>query len=160
MSFAIIDWIFSIIILLFAISGVIKGFIDNVFGKIAFVAGILLAYLFYKDVATGLLKDIKIPVAANVIAFLLIFVVTFLTIKIIQMIVAKVFEWSILKSLDRTLGFIFGIVEGAAVVCLVVFILTAQPFFSTQTIFDGSFYYNIIQSIFNSDVKKEIGSHV
>ena len=44
MSFATIDWIFSIIILIFAVSGLIKGFIDNVFGKIAFVAGILLAY--------------------------------------------------------------------------------------------------------------------
>ena len=160
MSFVIIDWIFSIIILLFAISGLIKGFIDNVFGKIAFVAGILLAYLFYKDVATGLLKDVKIPVAANVIAFLLIFVVTFLVIKIVQMIVAKVFEWSILKSLDRTLGFIFGIVEGGAVVCLIVFLLNAQPFFSTQALFDGSFYFNLIQSVFNSDVKKEIGNHV
>lgn len=160
MSFVTIDWIFSIIILIFAISGIIKGFIDNVFGKIAFVAGIILAYLFYKDIATSLLKDVKIPFAANVIAFLLIFVVTFLVIKIIQMIVAKVFEWSILKSLDRTLGFVFGIVEGVAVVCLVVFLLSSQPFFNTQPLFEGSFYYNIIQSIFNSDVKKEIGNHV
>ena len=160
MSFVTIDWIFSIIILIFAISGIIKGFIDNVFGKIAFVAGIILAYLFYKDIATSLLKDVKIPFAANVIAFLLIFVVTFLVIKIIQMIVAKVFEWSILKSLDRTLGFVFGIVEGVAVVCLVVFLLSSQPFFNTQSLFEGSFYYNIIQSIFNSDVKKEIGNHV
>ncbi len=160
MNFAIIDWVFSIIILIFAVSGLIKGFIDNVFGKIAFVAGILLAYLFYTDIATRLLKDIKIPVVANIISFLLIFVVTFLVIKIIQMIVAKVFEWSILKSLDRTLGFIFGIVEGAAVVCLIVFLLSAQPFFNTQTLFEGSFYFNLIQSIFNSDVKKEIGNHV
>ena len=78
MSFTVIDWVFSIIILIFAISGVIKGFIDNVFGKIAFIAGIILGYLFYKDIATGLLKDIKVPYAANIIAFLLIFVVTFL----------------------------------------------------------------------------------
>jgi membrane protein required for colicin V production len=159
MSFVTIDWIFSIIILIFAVSGLIKGFIDNVFGKIAFVAGILLAYLFYKDVATGLLKDIKIPVAANIISFLLIFVVTFLVIKIIQMIVAKVFEWSVLKSLDRTLGFIFGLVEGGAVVCLIIFLLTAQPFFNSMTILDGSFYYNIVNSLFHS-TKEEIGNHV
>ena len=159
MNFAIVDWIFSLIILIFVISGVIKGFIDNVFGKIAFVAGILLAYLFYKDIATGLLKDVKIPVAANVIAFLLIFVVTYLVIKLIQMIVAKVFEWSILKSLDRTLGFLFGIVEGLAVICLVIFLLTAQPFINVQPIFDGSFFYNLVTSVFNS-TKEEIGNHV
>lgn len=159
MSFVIIDWIFSGIILIFAIAGVIKGFIDNVFGKIAFIAGIILGYLFYQDVAGGLLKDIKVPYAANIIAFLLIFVVTFLIIKIVQMIVAKVFEWSILKSLDRTLGFIFGIVEGAAVVCLVIFLLTAQPFFSVQGIFDGSFYYNLVNALFISS-REEIGIHV
>ena len=89
MSFAVIDWIFAGVILLFAIGGVIKGFIDNVFGKIAFIAGIILAWLFYKDIATGLLKDIKVQFAANIIAFLLIFVVTFLVIKLVQMIVAK-----------------------------------------------------------------------
>lgn len=159
MTFTVIDWIFSSIILVFAISGIIKGFIDNVFGKIAFIAGILLGFLFYKDVAAGLLKDIKVPYAANIIAFLLIFVVTFLVIKIVQMIVAKVFEWSILKSLDRTLGFIFGIVEGGAVVCLVIFLLTAQPFFSTQALFDGSFYYNLVNGLFQS-TKEEIGTHV
>ena len=159
MTFIVVDWVFAAIILIFAISGVIKGFIDNVFGKIAFIAGIILAYMFYKDVAAGLLKDIKIPYAANIIAFLLIFVVTFLVIKIIQMIVSKVFEWSILKSLDRTLGFIFGIVEGGAVICLIIFILTAQPFFNVQTLFNGSFFYNLVTGLFNS-TKEEIGNHV
>ncbi len=159
MNFMVIDWIFSGIILIFAVVGVIKGFIDNIFGKIAFIAGIILGYFFYKDVAEGLLKDIKVPYAANIIAFLLIFVVTFLIIKLVQMIIAKVFEWSILKSLDRTLGFIFGLVEGAAVVCLIIFLLTAQPFFSVQNIFDGSFYYNLVTALFNSS-RKEIGTHV
>lgn len=159
MELAIIDWVFSIIILIFAISGVIKGFIDNVFGKIAFVAGILFAYLFYKDIAVKLLKDINVPYLANILAFLLIFVTTFLVIKIIQMIVAKVFEWSILKSLDRTLGFIFGIVEGGAVICLLIFLLSAQPFFNTQVLFENSFYYNLVTSLFNS-TKEEIGNHV
>ena len=145
-----IDWIFSLIILVFAISGVVKGFIDNVFGKLAFIAGILLGYLFYKDLALVLLKDVKVAVVANVIAFLLVFTVTFLAIKIVQMIVAKVFEWSILNSLDSSLGFFFGIVEGGAVICLIIFILTAQPFFSVQQLFDGSFYYNLVNSVFNS----------
>ena len=159
MNFAVIDWVFSGIIILFAIGGVIKGFIDNVFGKIAFVAGIILAYLFYKNIAGSLLKDVKNAYVANGLAFLLIFVVVFLVIKIIQMIVAKVFEWSILKSLDRTLGFFFGMVEGAAVVCLIIFIINAQPFFNPSNILNGSFYYGIVNSLFHS-TKEEIGNHV
>ncbi len=159
MNFAVIDWVFSAIIILFAIGGVIKGFIDNVFGKIAFIAGIILAYFFYKNIAGSVLKDVKNPYVANVLAFLLIFVVVFLVIKIIQMIVAKVFEWSILKSLDRTLGFIFGMIEGAAVVCLVIFLITVQPFFNPLNILGESFYYGLVSSLFHS-TREEIGSHV
>ena len=85
--------------------------------------------------------------------------VVFLIIKLAQMIVSKIFEWSILKSLDRTLGFIFGIVEGAAVVCLIIFLLSVQPFFDVTNLFDGSFFYGLVNSIFNS-TKEEIGNNV
>ncbi|MCR4948357.1 MAG: CvpA family protein [Treponema sp.] len=158
MSFTIIDWVFSLIILAFAIGGIIKGFIDNIFGKLALVLGIFIAILFYKNIAALLLKDIKFPFAANIIAFLLIFVVVFLIVKIIQMIVSKVFEWSILKSLDRTLGFFFGIVEGAVVICLIILLLDAQPFINVNSLFDGSFYYNLVSTLLTA--RKEAGINV
>lgn len=158
MSFTIIDWVFSLIILAFAIGGIIKGFIDNIFGKLALVLGIFIAILFYKNIAVLLLKDIKFPFAANIIAFLLIFVVVFLIVKIIQMIVSKVFEWSILKSLDRTLGFFFGIVEGAVVICLIILLLDAQPFINVNSLFDGSFYYNLVSTLLTA--RKEAGINV
>lgn len=158
MSFTIIDWVFSLIILAFAIGGIIKGFIDNIFGKLALVLGIFIAILFYKNIAALLLKDIKFPFAANIIAFLLIFVVVFLVVKIIQMIVSKVFEWSILKSLDRTLGFFFGIVEGAVVICLIILLLDAQPFINVNSLFDGSFYYNLVSTLLTA--RKEAGINV
>ena len=159
MNAFVIDWIFGIIIVVFAVSGLIKGFVDNVFGKLAFIAGIICGWIFYKSLATTLLKDIKVPYAANILSFLLIFVVVFLIIKLAQMIVSKIFEWSILKSLDRTLGFIFGIVEGGAVVCLIIFLLSVQPFFDVSGILDGSFFYGLVNSIFNS-TKEEIGNNV
>ena len=159
MNAFVIDWIFGIIIVVFAVSGLIKGFVDNVFGKLAFIAGIICGWIFYKSLATTLLKDIKLPYAANILSFLLIFVVVFLIIKLAQMIVSKIFEWSILKSLDKTLGFIFGIVEGAAVVCLIIFLLSVQPFFDVTNLFDGSFFYGLVNSIFNS-TKEEIGNNV
>lgn len=158
MSFTMIDWVFSLIIFAFAIVGIIKGFIDNIFGKLALILGIFIAILFYKNIAATLLKDIKFPLAANIIAFLLIFVVVFLIVKIIQMIVSKVFEWSILKSLDRTLGFFFGLVEGAVVICLIILLLDAQPFINVNSLFDGSFYYNLVSTFFTA--RKEAGLNV
>ncbi len=158
MSFTMIDWVFSLIIFAFAIVGIIKGFIDNIFGKLALILGIFIAILFYKNIAALLLKDIKFPFAANIIAFLLIFVVVFLIVKIIQMIVSKVFEWSILKSLDRTLGFFFGIVEGAVVICLIILLLDALPFINVNSLFDGSFYYNLVSTLLTA--RKEAGINV
>jgi len=146
MNFAIIDWIFSILILIFAIAGLIKGFIDNVFGKLALILGIFIAYLFYNDIAVNVLRDIKSTLLAKILSFLLIFVVVFLIVKLIQILVSKIFQWEILKSLDRTLGFFFGLVEGAAIVCLLILLLNAQPFFDTKNLFEGSFYYNLVSS--------------
>ena len=65
MSFTVIDWVFSGIILIFAIGGVVKGFIDNVFGKIAFIAGIILAWLFYKDIAEKLKASLGTKVSVS-----------------------------------------------------------------------------------------------
>lgn len=148
MSFTIMDWIFSVIIVIFALSGLVKGFIDNVFGKLALILGIICACLFYDDAAAVILKGIGNPALENVIGFLLVFVIVFLVIKIIQTIISKVFEWSILKSLDRTLGLLFGIIEGLAIVGLLIFILLNQPFISVGKLLDGSFYADLINKIF------------
>jgi len=148
MNFTIIDWFFSVLIIIFALSGLIKGFIDNVFGKLALILGIILACFFYDDVSETALKGIENPALERILGFLLVFVVVFLVIKLIQMIISKIFEWNILKSLDRTLGLLFGIVEGLAVVGLLIFILLNQPFFPVEKLLQGSFYCDLINKIF------------
>ena len=140
-SFAIIDWIFSVFVLIFAVIGVIKGFIDNIFGKLAVILGMLLAYIFYKKTGEVVLKSMNAGALRDLLSFLLIFIVVFLTIKIIQMIVSKIFEFSILKSLDRTLGFFFGALEGLCIVGFMIFILQIQPFIPIQGLFNDSFFY-------------------
>lgn len=148
MSFTIIDWIFSVIIIIFALSGLVKGFIDNVFGKLALILGIICACIFFDDAAEMAFKGIGNPALENILGFVSVFILVFLIIKIIQSIISKIFEWTILKSLDRTLGLLFGIVEGLAIVGLLIFILMTQPFFSIGRLFDGSFYYDLINRIF------------
>ena len=80
-SFAIIDWIFAGIVLIFAVIGVIKGFIDNIFGKLAVILGMLLAYIFYKKTGEVVLKSMNAGALRDLLSFLLIFIVVFLTIK-------------------------------------------------------------------------------
>lgn len=146
MNFTVVDWIFSIMILIFAFSGLIRGFVDNVFGKLAFILGILFACLFYVNISVAVFKGIENVVLKNVLSFLLIFVVVFLVVKIVQGIISKIFTWQPLKSLDKTLGFFFGIIEGFAVVWLILFLLSIQPFFSAENLVSNSFYQNLINS--------------
>ena len=99
----------------------------------------------------------------KVLGFISVFVIVFLIIKIIQVIISKLFSFSILKSLDRTLGFFFGIVEGFALVALIIFVLNIQPFFHANRLLEGSFYSNITNQVINtiqSDLPKTGAEHV
>lgn len=147
MTFTIIDWICAIIIIIFALIGLTKGFVNNVMGKVAVILGILLAYMFYDKIGNLCLSSIESIALRNVISFILIFIVVFLIIKLIQMVISKIFEWNILKSLDRTLGFFFGALEGLAIVCLILFLLSIQPFFPMEKLFEGSFFYSLLGKI-------------
>ncbi|MCR5189145.1 MAG: CvpA family protein [Treponema sp.] len=147
MTFTVIDWICAIIILIFALVGLIKGFVNNVMGKLAVILGILLACMFYGNIGELFLKSINNPALRNIVAFVLIFVVVFLVIKLIQIVISKVFEWNILKSLDRTLGFFFGAVEGLAIVSLLLLLLSIQPFYPMEELFEGSFFYSLLGTI-------------
>lgn len=150
MTLAIIDYIFIVVIILFAILGVVKGFIDNIFGKLSWIVGILGAFFFYDQVARNVLTGIKNVIAANILAFVILFVIIFLIIKMIQVIIGRLFECPVLNSLDRALGFFFGIVEGIAVVALIIFLLCNQPFFQIDNLFDGSFFFRLFNRFLSS----------
>lgn len=154
---AVIDFIFLVVIILFTVLGVIRGFIDNVFGKLSWILGIIGAFFLYDTVARNILYGIKNQFVANILAFLILFIIIFLIVKMIQIILEKLFQGKILGSLDRALGFLFGIVEGVAVVALIIFLLCNQPFFSVENIFNGSLSYSLFNKFLPAEV---IGSYV
>ena len=143
MSFTVIDWIFFVIILIFAFGALAKGFVDEFFGKAAWVLGILGGYIFYPFLTDALSKSISNIFLVNIISFLIFFIIVFLIVKIVGAIIGKLFEMNILNSLDHALGFLFGIVEGLAIVLLIMFIICAQPFFSVDSLVQNSFFYNL-----------------
>jgi len=158
MNFTIIDWIFGILILIFAFSGLVKGFVDCVFNKLCWILGLILACLFYDEAATRILSSIENPALSNVLGFIIVFVAVFLVVKLIQIVISKIFQLNILKSLDRVLGFASGVVEGIAIVGLIIFILTKQPFFQADKLLENSFFNDLIAKILFTT--KEIGTNV
>lgn len=160
MSFAVIDYIFCLIILIFAIVGVVKGFIDNLFGKLAWILGILGAFFFYDRVSQNVLIGINNVVLSNILAFIILFVVIFLIVKIIQVILSKIFKGVILGSLDKALGFFFGLVEGLAIVALIIFLLCNQTLFDLGGMLNGSFFLDMFNQFLSTVDINEVKNYV
>lgn len=145
--FNILDVIFLVIIAVIALFATAKGFLNEIFNKASWILSILFGVLFYGKLNPYVIKTIKYEWLAKILSFLLIFIVVFLFIKILQTIISKIFSGEILKGLDRALGFFLGLVEGLALVFLLVFILYVQPWFPTDTLFNGSFFFKLFGGI-------------
>ena len=153
MNLAIIDVVFCVLILVLAINGAAKGFIAELFGKAAFLGGLVLGFLFCNSLAQVLIQWISVVILAQILSFLLIFVVTFLVIKILQHILGGLFKGDILGSLDRALGFFLGLAEGVLLVVLVLFVLHAQPWIDTTELLRGSFFDRLLVEPVNQSVE-------
>ena len=145
MTFTFIDIVFLIIIVAFAFMAMIHGLIQELFGKVAVIAGVVAGFYFCGILAPYISKFIKIPAVDVVLAFILIFITAFLIVKIIQIIVGAIFSGEILKSLDRVLGLAFGALEGILVVSCILILLRAQIWFDLDSLTDNSTIYNILK---------------
>ncbi len=144
MSFNPIDVFFIILILVIAFTATAKGFVRAIFGKLSWIIGLLGAFCFYKKLDFYISNTIKNHTLSIIVSFLLIFIVIFLVIKIVETIISKIFEGEILKGLDKALGFIFGIVEGLAVVIIIIVIFRIQPWIPTDELFNGSYFFQFL----------------
>lgn len=152
MTFTFIDIVFLIIIAVFAIMAMIHGFIQELFGKIAVIAGVVAGFYFCGLLAPHISKIIKIPAVDVVLAFILIFITAFLLVKIVQIIIGTIFSGEILKSLDRVLGLAFGAIEGILVVSCILIALKAQIWFNFDSLTDSSTIYRILAPYLSSPI--------
>ena len=143
----VVDYIFLLITVLCVVVCTIKGFVDSFFDKAAPVLSVIAAILLYKNFTGLLSKFINNSLLCTIVTFLIVFVVVFIVIKILQKTIGKIFENKILGPLNRTLGFTFGLVEAAAIIALILFLLSAQPFFDASKILDGSFFFKVFRNI-------------
>lgn len=151
--FVTIDVVFGILILIVAIAGLVNGFRKEVFGKVTPVVSCVLSFLFYQRLVEPVESYVKNHILSVILSFLLIFIIVFIVMKIIELVIDKIFGGEIFKSLDRTLGFFFGIIEGMALVCIILMILRVQPWFDMSRIFEGSFCVKFFGNFIDSPVK-------
>ena len=148
MNIAFIDMVFIVIIVACVLLSVLKGFVASFFGKATFIVAVLLGIFFAPKLDAFVANYINIPYITTLISFFLVFIVSFLILKVIQLIIKSIFSGEIMGSLDKALGFFWGLVEGLLIVGVICVILIVQPFFDLTELLTNSFFASKILPLF------------
>ena len=111
----VIDILFSIIILITAIFGMKKGFIESFTDFLNLVVSICVALLFYVELSYIISKYVSINGTVIVIfSIILLFIVTIILLRLTTSFLLFLFDnsFSTFKPLNSTLGFILGAIKG------------------------------------------------
>ncbi|PNU04854.1 CvpA family protein [Novosphingobium guangzhouense] len=113
---------FDIAVLLFvglgAITGFIRGFVQEILALAAWIFAIFAIRLLHTPVTAALEGYISSDSAAAVLAFALLLGVPFLTVKLVARWAGSKSRASVLGPIDRVLGFGFGAVKGVIIIVL------------------------------------------
>ncbi|MBI9106896.1 MAG: CvpA family protein [Spirochaetales bacterium] len=139
-----IDVFFTIIILFMMIKAIVRGFVTEFMGLAGFGMGILFGVLFSALLGDFISSNFGHSNWNQVIAFLLIFLVTYVLIKVFENGLNALIDKINLDKLDKSLGLFFGIIEGAALVMIIVFVIEIQPLINTEKIESESWYIQTI----------------
>ncbi|MCL2834816.1 MAG: CvpA family protein [Treponema sp.] len=141
-----IDIVFTVLAVLFTVRGFTRGFVKEFFSLGAPVLGVLGGFLFYKRgaefIQANYFRNVKgVP---EILAFIAIFFIIFIICKMLQKVLSDIIKGMNLSSLDKILGCIFGVIEGVAVIGLVVFLISIQPFVKPGDLLDNSLYGQLL----------------
>jgi membrane protein required for colicin V production len=142
MRFEVIDVIFVTLILLIVIRCMLRGFIKEVMTMASVVLGLGTAFFLFKP-GGAFIRDRYMPemqFLPEILGFIGIFFIVFLAVKILEYILRDIIIRINLGGLDRVLGFFFGLLEGVALVSLVLFVLSMQPLFDPEPILGKSLF--------------------
>lgn len=159
MTLPLIDFIFVVILVVFALLACIKGFIGELFDKGAPIIGLWCGILFYKSLSRSFYPYIGVQFVCNALAFILVFVLTFIIVKIVQQILETIFSGRIFRQLDRTLGFVFGLIEGFAVIAIILLILRYQPWFDVRNMLESSIFYRFLGKLIVTLQSTPVNNH-
>ena len=113
---------FDIIVLLIvgvtAITGFMRGFVQEVLALVAWILAVLAIYYFHTPLTGGLATYMSSPTGAMVLAFALLLLVPYAAVKFASKWVGDTSRKSVLGPIDRLLGFGFGAIKGIIIVVL------------------------------------------
>jgi len=115
-----LDYIVIGIVLLSGLLALMRGFVREIFSLVAWVGAYFAAVRFYPLVTPWVHHYIKADKAAEWGAIALVYLVALIALMLIGFLITKlIIRGSAITAIDRSLGFLYGLLRGAVVVSLV-----------------------------------------
>ncbi len=107
---------------LFCVSGIVRGFIRDLSSLVALFGGLILSKRYYY-LASRLFSFLKISDSTGIFAYILVFIVIYVSIKLLAFALQHISKASGLSPLDRILGGLLGILKGVIIACVGITLL-------------------------------------
>ena len=150
MSFATIDIVFAILIVVLAVRGTIRGFVAEFGSVAALFLGLGGAIALYKSLAVLLGRWFGVSIWNPLIAFLVLFLLIYLVVKALERLLAALFDKLDLERLDRAVGLFLGLAEGLLLVGVLLFLLNWLPFVDTRGLLRDSLFARLLSPLLPS----------
>jgi membrane protein required for colicin V production len=121
------NWLDIVLLVLLAVTvviGLIKGFLRQIVGIAAVVAGLVLAGVYYRGAAGALKTFIRNELVANFLGFVLIFLAVLVLGSLVGYLLTKAMKGP-LAFVNRLFGGVLGLVKGILICGVFVFALLA-----------------------------------
>lgn len=129
----LVDWLIVGIILLFSITGYMRGLVATVVSWAGTLLALFISFRFFKPLGDWLSNLFgwsggAVHFIVFVIAFILLFVGVELIFKLINRALKIVTELPIISFANRILGLLFGVVQGVLISMVLLFVMSKFPF--------------------------------
>ena len=139
-----IDVAIIVIFLFFIVTAFSAGLVREVISTGATIAGMVLAGLFYQDIANSLLGSIDNETTATVVGFLIIFIGVTVAGQLLAMVVHPAITVLQLGMMDQFLGAGFGAVKAFVIIQVLLVLFVTYPRYDLDTRIKDSQFANVM----------------
>jgi membrane protein required for colicin V production len=122
-----VDYLIIAIIVLSSGISIVRGFMKEVLSLSSWILSLWVALVFHSHLATLLTPYVDTPSIRTFASFFALFVVTLVLCALVSHVLSQLVEKSGLSGTDRSLGVVFGLLRGVAIVIILVLVAGATP---------------------------------
>ena len=122
-SFTLADVGVLVVLIISSLLAFARGLIKETLSVVGWVGAILAVLYLFPFLQPYTREFVPLDILADAITAITIFVIALVAISIVSYAIAKRVRDSSLNAVDRSLGFVFGLVRGGVVICIAYLIL-------------------------------------